>query len=121
MGATGLATNPNEYRDRLREQDDAQIDSWAAELMRDVAIRHGVTKVIADVRRTARLDDAAFRRVFAAGGGPPAVVGRDPAGHVLVPAITLHCLVSGLRADVPDPRDRLIEYLVANCEDLVYV
>ncbi len=121
MGATGLASNPDEYRQRLREQDDRQIDSWAAELMRDGAIRHGVPGVIASFQRTARLDDAAFRRVYAVGGGPPAMVGRDPSGRLLIPATTLYCLVAGLRAEVPDARDRLIEDLVANFEDLVYV
>ena len=121
MGATGLAANPDEYRARLREQSDDQIDAWAAELMRDVAVRRGVLRVIADVQRTARLDDRAFERVFARGGGPPAVIGRDAQGRLMVPAITLYCLVAGLRTEVPDARDRLIEYLVANFEDLVYV
>ena len=46
MGATGLAANPKEYRARLKEQDDAQLDSWAAELMRDIARRRGVLRVL---------------------------------------------------------------------------
>lgn len=121
MGATGLSANPAEYRDRLREQTDDQLDAWAAELMRDVAVRRGVVRVITDVQRTGKLDDSAFRRVFAAGGGPPAVVGRDDEGHLVVPAITLYCLVAGLRSLVPDARDRLVDYLVANFDELVYV
>ena len=32
MGATGLAADPGEYRTRLREQSDGQIDAWAQEL-----------------------------------------------------------------------------------------
>lgn len=121
MGATGLAADPAEYRARLREQDDAQIDAWAAEAMRDIAIRLGVIRVLADFRTAARIDDRSLERVYAAGGGPPATLGRDAQGRVMVPAITLHCLVSGLRRETPDGRDRLIEYLVENFEELVYV
>lgn len=121
MGATGLAADPAEYRARLREQDDAQIDTWAAELMRDSAQRRGVLRVLADVRTAARLDDRSLARVYAAGGGPPATLGHDAQGRVMIPAVALHCLVPGIRRETPDGRDRLIEYLVENFEDLVYV
>ena len=120
MGATGLAADPTEYRARLAEQTDEQIDAWAAELMRDVAIRQGVRRVIADFLAAARIDERSFGRVFAAGGGPPAVIGRDRDGSLLVPAITLHVLVPGIREETADGRDRLIDYLVRNFEDLVY-
>jgi hypothetical protein len=46
VGATGLAANPTEYRKRLGEQTDDQLDSWSKELMRDVAVRRGVIKVL---------------------------------------------------------------------------
>ncbi len=121
MTVTGLSASPEEYRARLAEQPDEQIDAWAAELMRDVAIRRGVARVVADVLRTAGLREEEFERVFAAGGGPPATIGRDPAGRLVVPAITLHALVPGLRATVPDARERLIAYLVENFGELVYV
>jgi hypothetical protein len=121
VGATGLAANPKDYRARLQEQTDDQIDAWAAELMRDMAIRRGVLRVIADFLHAARIDERAFERVFAAGGGPPAVIGRDRQGRLLVPAITLHALVPGIRSQTVDGRDRLVEYLVENFEDLVYV
>lgn len=121
MATTGLSDDPIEYRARLSEQTDAQIDAWAAELMRDVAIRRGVTKVVADFRGTTGLDERAFERVFASGGGPPAVVGRDAGGHLMVPAVTLYSLVPGIRSQVSDARDRLIAYLVANFEEIVYV
>ncbi len=121
MGATGLAANPKEYRERLEEQPDEQIDAWASELMRDVAIRRGVLQVIPDFLESARIDERGFERVFAAGGGPPAVIGRDAEGRLMVPAITLHALVPGIRAETTDGRQRLIDYLVANFEDLVYV
>jgi len=121
VGATGLAADPGEYRKRLQEQSDDQLDAWAAELMRDVVIRRGIVKVVDDFKRAARLDDRSFERVYAAGGGPPASIGRDAQGHLLVPAITLWALVPGIRAQTSDGRDRLIEYLVENFEDLVYV
>jgi hypothetical protein len=110
-----------EYRDRLGEQSDEQIDAWAAELMRDVAIRRGVIRVVDDFRRAAGLDERAFERVFASGGGPPAVIGRDGQGRLMVPAITLFALVPGIRAQVADGRDRLVAYLVENFEEIVYV
>jgi len=121
VATTGLSADPKEYRRRLGEQTDDQIDTWAAELMRDVAIRRGVLSVIEDFLAAARLDERAFERVFAAGGGPPAVIGRDARGRLMVPAITLHALVPGIRSQSREGRDTLIEYLVRNFEDLVYV
>ena len=121
MVATGLSADEKEYRARLAEQPDDQIDAWAAELMRDVAIRRGVIRVLADFRAAARLDEAGLERVFAAGGGPPATIGRDAEGRMMVPAITLWALVPGIRSQVPDGRERLVEYLIANFHELVYV
>jgi hypothetical protein len=119
--ATGLSADPTDYRRRLGEQTDEQIDAWSAELMRDVAIRRGVIRVIEDFRRAAGLSEGEFERVFASGGGPSAVVGRDRDGRLMVPAITLWALVPGIRSQVADARDRLIEYLVANFHEIVYV
>ena len=121
MGATGLSADPKEYRARLADQPDEQIDAWAAELVRDISIRRGVIRVIADFRRATRLSEPEFERVFASGGGPPASVGRDADGRLMVPAITLYALVPGLRSQVPDAKGRLIEYLVENFDELVYV
>lgn len=121
MTTTGLSTDPKEYRQRLAEQSDDQIDAWVAELMRDVAIRRGVVRVVQDFRQAAGIDELGFERVFATGGGPPSVVGRDAAGRLMVPAITLFALVPGIRSQVADGRERLIEYLVANFDELVYV
>jgi hypothetical protein len=121
VATAGLSADPNEYRERLADQSDDQIDAWAAELMRDVAIRRGVVKVVADFRRAASLDEPGFERVFASGGGPPASIGRDRDGHLMVPAITLFALVPGIRSQVADGRDRLVEYLVQNFNELVYV
>lgn len=121
MGATGLSADPKEYRARLGQQSDGQIDTWAAELMRDVAIRRGVIRVVEDFRRATGVDERRFERVFASGGGAPALIGRDAAGRLMVPAIALHNLVSGVRAELPDGRERLIEFLVASFHELVYV
>ncbi len=121
MADTGLSADPKEYRKRLAEQNDDQIDAWSAELMRDMVIRRGIVRVIDDFLRTARLSEPEFERVFASGGGPPAAVGRNRDGHLMVPAITLFALAPGIRAQVADGRARLIEFLVANFDEIVYV
>jgi hypothetical protein len=121
VGATGLAPNPADYRVRLREQTDEQLDAWAAELLRDVAKRRGVAKAVTDFRRTTHLDEKAFRRVFARGGGAPQSVDIDATGQLMAPAIALHFLVPGLHAEASDARDRLIAYLVAEFDEIVYV
>ena len=121
MSATGLSENPREYRKRLDEQPDEQIDSWSIELMRDLSIRLGVRRVLKDFQKAARLDARELERVYAGGGGPPASLGRTADGEVMVPAITLHCLVRGLRRYVPDARERLSTYLVDNFHELVYI
>jgi hypothetical protein len=121
LAATGLSADPREYRARLSEQDDAQIDAWAQELLRDVVIRRGIVRVVEDFRSSARLSETEFEHVFASGGGAPATAGRDAAGRLLVPTISLFALVPGLRARAADARARLIDYLVSNFDELVYV
>jgi hypothetical protein len=121
VSGTGLSANPKEYRARLAEQDDDQIDRWVSELMRDVVKRRGIVKVVNDFRTAAKLSESEFERVFAFGGGAPRTLGRDKAGNLVVPTITLWALVPGLRGLVADSRPRLIEYLVSNFEELVYV
>jgi hypothetical protein len=121
VGATGLSADPVEYRARLAEQADDQINAWAAELMRDTAIRRGVVRVVGDFRRAARLGERDFERVFASGGGSPALIGHDANGDLIVPAVTLHALVPGMRSQAPDGRDRLIEYLVQGFDEFVFV
>jgi hypothetical protein len=120
VSATGLSADPAEYRRRLQEQPDEQIDAWAIELMRDLSIRQGVLPVLAELRHATHLDDEALRRAFTAGGGPPAVIGRTADGSLMVPAISLRYLVPGIRRVSPDARELLIAYLVASFEELVY-
>ena len=121
MTATGLSTNPQEYRQRLDEQPDERIDGWAAELMRDMSIRRGVRAVLAEVRHAMKVDDSTLTRLFTAGGGPAAAVGWTEAGELMVPAISLRYLVPGARALLPGARARLTEYLVASFDELVYI
>jgi hypothetical protein len=121
LGATGLSPDPREYQARLGEQSDEQIDAWAQELLRDMVIRRGIPRVIADFRDAANLTEPQFERVFATGGGAPATLGRDDEGRLIVPAVYLWAVVPGLRSQAPDARDRLIAYLVENFHDFVYV
>jgi hypothetical protein len=121
MTATGLSTTPAEYRHRLDEQPDERIDGWAAELMRDMSIRRGVRDVIGDFRKATGVDDLKVERIFAAGGGPPAAVGHSADGELMLPAISLHYLVTGTRALLPDARERLTRYLVDNFHEIVYI
>ena len=120
MGATGLAADPTEYRTRLEQQDDAQLDAWASELLRDMVIRRGIVRVLDRFRSTTRLSEDEFEQVFASGGGPPAMAGRDAEGHQIVPATTLHALIPGLRARYSDARQRIIDYLVDEFHEFVY-
>jgi len=121
MSGTGLSATPKEYRSRLADQSDDQIDTWVAELMRDVVKRRGIVKVVDDFRTAAKLSEAEFERVFSFGGGAPRTLGRDAAGRLIVPTVSLWALVPGMRGLVPDSRGRLIEYLVSNFNELVYV
>ncbi len=121
MSATGLSADPREYRRRLEEQPDASIDAWAAELMRDLSIRLGVVPVLERFRRATRIDERELERVFAAGGGAPATLGRTLDGRLMVPAISLHHLVAGLRRETPDARVRLTDYLVESFHEIVFL
>ncbi len=121
MSATGLSADPAEYRRRLDEQPDELIDAWSAELMRDLSIRVGVLKVLAAFRRSSGLSEQELERIFAAGGGAPATVGRTADGRLMVPAISLHHLVSGVRSQMTDARARLVTYLVDSFHEIVFL
>jgi hypothetical protein len=87
----------------------------------DLSIRIGVIKVLASFRTSSGLNEAGLERVFAAGGGAPATFGRTADGQLMVPAISLHYLVSGLRAQLPDARARLVTYLTDNFHEIVFL
>ena len=119
--AAGLSADPTEYQRRLDEQPDAQIDSWATELMRDMSIRTGVLTVLEEFGHACGLDEDGILRVFSSGGGAPATAGHTADGRLMLPAVSLRYLVPGLRREVADARRRLIGYLVASFEELVYI
>ena len=121
MPTEGLSEDPAEYRRRLEQQPDGQLDSWAGELMRDMSIRRGVLTVLDRFRTVTRLDDRALERTYAAGGGAPATVGRTADGRLMVPAISLRFLVPGLRAQSPAARSQLIDLLVDGFHEVVYI
>jgi hypothetical protein len=121
LTATGLSGTPTEYRSRLEDQPDQQIDAWAAELMRDISIRRGVREVLHGIQRSLGTDENGLRRLFASGGGPAAAVGRTENGEMMVPAISLHYFVTGARSVMPDARARLIAYLVDSFHEIVYI
>jgi hypothetical protein len=121
MSVTGLSATAQEYRERLAEQPDDRIDAWVAELMRDTSIRHGVLAVLADFRQASAIDDEGLERLYAAGGGPPAAVGRTADGRLMVPATSLHYFASGSRRLLPDARSKLIDYLVNAFHEIVFI
>jgi hypothetical protein len=121
LPSAGLSSDPAEYRDRLAVQDDAQLDAWMIELMRDLSIRRGVSTVLERFRKVTGLGDAGIERAFTAGGGALAIIGRTADGQLLVPAISLHHLVPGLRSQSADAHDQVIDFLVAGFHDVVYI
>jgi hypothetical protein len=121
LPSEGLSVDPTEYRDRLAQRSDDEIDAWASELMRDVSIRRGVLPVLDSFRAVTGLDDRGIERAFAAGGGAPATVGRTRDGRLMVPAISLRYLVPGLRAQSPTARGQIIDLLVGGFHEVVYI
>ena len=121
MSSAGLSEDPREYRSRLDEQPDEQIDAWMIEFMRDMSIRRGVLSALKAYRAATGLDDTGIERAFTAGGGAPATIGRTADGQLMVPAISLHYLVPGLRARSDDAREQEIDFLVAGFDELVYI
>ena len=121
MSSEGLSEDPKVYRKRLQEQPDEQLDAWMIEFMRDMSIRRGVLAVLADFRKATGFDDRAIERIFTAGGGPPATIGRTAHGELMVPAISLHFLVPGLRAQSTKAREQEIDFLVEGFHDVVYI
>jgi hypothetical protein len=121
LSSEGLSEDPTVYRSRLIEQSDEQLDAWMVEVMRDMSIRRGVLDVLADFRKATGLDDRGIERVFTAGGGARATIGRTADGQLMVPAISLHFLVPGLRAQSSQAREQEIDFLVHGFEQVVYI
>jgi hypothetical protein len=121
LPSAGLSADPTEYRSRLEVQDDRQLDAWMIELMRDLSIRRGVLTVLRRYREATGLEDSGIERTFTAGGGAPAIIGRTADGELMVPAISLHHLVPGLRARSETAHDQIVDFLVAGFHDVVYI
>lgn len=108
------------YREMLEAQDDAQLDTWAADLIVDFAKRLGVGNAIAAFSRAAGLDTRGFQRAFLVGGGPDHVVGIDTAGALAAPIFELPKVINGLRRIDPDARRKLIRFLAEHDEVMSY-
>lgn len=109
-----------EYRQMLGDQDDRQIDTWAADLFIDFAKRLGVGTAIAAFSEAAGLDARGFQRAFMVGGGPDHVVGIDTAGTLAAPIFELPKAIVGLRRIDADARQRLIDFLARHREVMAY-
>ncbi len=121
MSSAGLAADPEEYRSRLEEQHEEQLDAWMVELMRDMSIRRGVLPVLDAYRKATKLDDAGVERTFTAGGGAPAIIGRTADGQLMVPAISLRHLVPGLRSRSDSAHAEIVDFLVDGFHEVVYI
>jgi hypothetical protein len=108
------------YREMVSAQDDAQIDTWAADLFIDFAKRLGVGQAIAAFCSAAELDARSFQRAFLVGGGPDHVVGIDTAGSLAAPIFELPKAIAGVRRTDPAARDKLVRFLVAHREVMSY-
>lgn len=108
------------YREMVVAQDDAQVDTWAADLFIDFAKRIGVGTAIAAFCTATGLDARGFQRAFLVGGGPDHVVGIDTAGSLAAPIFELPKAIAGLRRIDPDAREKLVDFLVEHREVMSY-
>jgi hypothetical protein len=108
------------YREMIEAQEDAQVDTWAADLIVDFAKRLGVGSAIEAFCHATRLDARGFQRAFLVGGGPDHVVGIDTAGSLAAPIFELPKAIRGLRRIDPDARSKLIDFLTEHREVMSY-
>ena len=103
-------TDEGSYRAMVSEQNDQQVDTWAADLFIDFAKRMGVGTAIAAFCEAAGLDARGFQRAFLVGGGPDHVVGIDTAGRVSVANSGIQHLLGYERDElVGEPFHRLLK------------
>ena len=112
--------NEQDYRRMVEEQEDTQINIWAADLFIDFAKRLGVGDAISAFCAATGLDARGFQRAFLVGGGPDRVVGIDTAGSLAAPVFELPKAIAGLRRIDPDARRKLIGFLVDHREVMSY-
>jgi hypothetical protein len=103
------------YREMVEAQDDAQIDTWAADLFIDFAKRLGVGSAITAFREATGLDARGFQRACLVGGGPDHVV-----GSLAAPIFELPKAIAGLRRIDPGARAKLADFLVRHREVMSY-
>ena len=108
------------YRKMVAAQNDAQVDTWAADLFIDFAKRLGVGQAIAAFCTATGLDARGFQRAFLVGGGPDHVVGIDTAGSLAAPIFELPRAIAGLRRIDPSARAKLVDFLVDHREVMSY-
>ena len=108
------------YREMVTAQDDAQVDTWSADLFIDFAQRMGAGTAIEAFCRAAGLDARGFQRTFLVGGGPDHVVGIDTAGSLAAPIFELPKAIAGLRRIDPDARAKLVDFLVEQRQVMSY-
>jgi hypothetical protein len=108
------------YRGMVASQNDAQVDTWAADLFIDFAKRLGVGTAINAFCQAARLDARGFQRALLVGGGPDHVVGIDTAGSLAAPIFELPKAIAGLRRIDPAARGKLVDFLVEHREVMSY-
>ncbi|MEO6578291.1 MAG: hypothetical protein ABIO99_05260 [Candidatus Limnocylindria bacterium] len=108
------------YREMVVAQDDAQVDTWAADLFIDFAKRIGVGTAIAAFCSATGLDARGFQRAFLVGGGPDHVVGIDTAGALAAPIFELPKAIAGVRRIDPDARQKLVDFLVEHRKVMSY-
>jgi len=108
------------YRAMVAEQEDVQVDTWAADLFIDFAKRIGVGAAIAAFCEATDLDARGFQRAFLVGGGPDHVVGIDTAGSLAAPIFELPRAIAGIRRIDPEARAKLVDFLVGHREVMSY-
>jgi hypothetical protein len=108
------------YRRMVAAQDDAQVDTWAADLFIDFAKRLGVGQAITAFCGATGLDARGFQRAFLVGGGPDHVVGIDTAGSLAAPIFELPKAIAGLRRRIDAARAKLVDFLVDHREVMSY-
>lgn len=118
MSESGI--DETEYRQMLGEQEDTQLNTWAADLFIDYAKRLGVGNAIAAFQRATGLDARGFQRAFLVGGGPDHVIGIDTAGSLAAPIFELPKAIAGLRRLDPDARTKVIDFLAEHREVMSY-
>jgi len=107
----------------LHEIDQPEAGAPLSETDRaNMAKRKGIVATIHEFSHAAHLDEDGLAGAYTLGGGPAATMGRDAEGRLLLPAVSLWCLVPGLRAaDPKGGRERLVAFLVATFEEVVYI